>query len=903
MTGSTIEARLRPGRDANDTSWIVQRYARDWKAGVGQGVRYDPAQEALVLRSLPRPEIAADWLPLSPVKDREGNEYKADPENDLILRKPVCADGFSPIDGFGGSGFATGQLNTPTGLALDSHGRLYVADSGNGRVQVWDIARAEVVAVLTGDLVRPVHLAVSETRQVYVVDTVTRKVHVFSASFVQCNVFGLATIDPWTGETWRDVPAPRPLAITILADGSLAVFDPLRPLLWHMTASGCALEALAWPEAGAEPPGWAPTAARFEADGEIVLGPLDGGTHDLAWHRILVDADTPERTSISVQTFASNRPDAAPNNWAPLRPVKMPTAAADRSGAEFDRLVQSSDTLWNLATKGLTSRAKPDLFQFDGDGPVATDKLSLPAEIAARLQVGDVVRLTDGDGNSDEFAISAISDRPVAVLTSGALAAFVARDEVTLVARNDGVPAFGPVNLANWMPPAMPALAFSGSAETTTISHLLATILEPGDVISFLGAGSEARVEILEIDNEAAVEITLDRVVDINFANALLTSVDTVGRLVIRDTIETTEFLPEGNVVTLVDDVFSETHEIAFIDGPTQTIWLAKPMASDITAESWTNLEAISPRATDRGRYLWVRLVLSGRPLPAPREHVGPATKAVATPRIRMLRVTGPRPNLLNWLPAIFSERDQRFDAPGALFLERFLALFEGQFTRMEDAYESVSRLLNPRAADKEWLDFLAAWMDFAFDPSWPIEQRRLLVIEGAELQSAAGTPRALERYLEIYTGAPASVAEDFQGRPPPPMQLGARGALGIAPLGFEEGQDRFAHQFSVRVTLPSDRERDATISAIRRIVDTMKPAHTTYRLDLGEDRGSRIGMNSTVGGIFIPGSVLKDPCLCDPEAEPGPRGQTGQMPDGFRLGGHLGRGPISEFSHQGDPT
>ena len=54
----------------------------------------------------------------------------------------------------------------------------------------------------------------------------------------------LASRDAWTGEEWVAPPIAEPRAIAVLPDGSLAVFDPMRPMLWHMSACGDALDSL-----------------------------------------------------------------------------------------------------------------------------------------------------------------------------------------------------------------------------------------------------------------------------------------------------------------------------------------------------------------------------------------------------------------------------------------------------------------------------------------------------------------------------------------------------------------------------------------------------------------------------------------------------------------------------------
>jgi phage tail-like protein len=182
----------------------------------------------------------------------------------------------------------------------------------------------------------------------------------------------------------------------------------------------------------------------------------------------------------------------------------------------------------------------------------------------------------------------------------------------------------------------------------------------------------------------------------------------------------------------------------------------------------------------------------------------------------------------------------------------------------METALDSAARLMNPAATDPDWLDWIASWLDLAFDPTWPVDHRRRLVIEGAALQAGRGTPAALRRYLELYTGHPVAVTEAFRLRPQPPIELGARGALGVAPLGPAiEDAERFAHRFSVTVTLPDGVDPAAARVAVRAIVDAVKPTHSLYRLDIGSGAAPRIGMGTAVDGTVIPGARLEPPPGC----------------------------------------
>jgi len=127
------------------------------------------------------------------------------------------------------------------------------------------------------------------------------------------------------------------------------------------------------------------------------------------------------------------------------------------------------------------------------------------------------------------------------------------------------------------------------------------------------------------------------------------------------------------------------------------------------------------------------------------------------TPRVSSIRVRYPRVSYLDLLPPVF-----RRDPERGKFLERFLALFEGVFTGIEDRYEEFSRQLNPDSVPREIIDWLACLVDLSFDPSWPIEKRRALISEAMELYRTRGTVRGLERYVEIYTGHRPLIQERF---------------------------------------------------------------------------------------------------------------------------------------------
>ena len=87
-------------------------------------------------------------------------------------------------DDVGSLGSAPGQLSNPRGVAVDSAGNTYVADTGNSRVVVFDPEGRFVrswggFGNATGQFVKPWDLTVDNTDLVYVADTGNSRVQVF----------------------------------------------------------------------------------------------------------------------------------------------------------------------------------------------------------------------------------------------------------------------------------------------------------------------------------------------------------------------------------------------------------------------------------------------------------------------------------------------------------------------------------------------------------------------------------------------------------------------------------------------------------------------------------------------------------------------------------------------------
>lgn len=94
-----------------------------------------------------------------------------------------------------------GKFNFPTNAAIDSKGNLYVVDTGNSRVQVFDKNGAYVKSFgktgdLPGALARPKGIAVDSEDHLYVVDAAFQNVQVFNAEGRLLLAFGKGGLGP-----------------------------------------------------------------------------------------------------------------------------------------------------------------------------------------------------------------------------------------------------------------------------------------------------------------------------------------------------------------------------------------------------------------------------------------------------------------------------------------------------------------------------------------------------------------------------------------------------------------------------------------------------------------------------------------------------------------------------------
>jgi len=167
---------------------------------------------------------------------------------------------------------------------------------------------------------------------------------------------------------------------------------------------------------------------------------------------------------------------------------------------------------------------------------------------------------------------------------------------------------------------------------------------------------------------------------------------------------------------------------------------------------------------------------------------------------------------LLEFLPPVFMKDP---------LMGQFLRIFEDILNPIENTVGNLALYFDPLLTPEPILPWLASWVDITLNPSWPLEQRRELVSKAAELYRWRGTRRGLTEYLRIYTGRRPEILEYIPG-----MILDEKTQLGVNTVLGSSGT---GHHFTV--ILEVDEKEKIDMQVVRNIIESQKPAHTSYTL------------------------------------------------------------------------
>jgi uncharacterized protein (TIGR03437 family) len=190
--------------------------------------------------------------------DASGNVYIADTANNVV--RQISAKGVintiagNGTAGFGGDGGAatSAQLSAPQGVAVDSSGNVFVADTANARVRkisggtITTVAGSgtqgysgDGAAATSAQLNTPVGLAVDKAGNLYIADVDDSVVRKVSTSGAITTVAGNGS-QGYSGDTGPATGATLngPEGVAVDASGNLYITDTLNGVIRKVTASG-----------------------------------------------------------------------------------------------------------------------------------------------------------------------------------------------------------------------------------------------------------------------------------------------------------------------------------------------------------------------------------------------------------------------------------------------------------------------------------------------------------------------------------------------------------------------------------------------------------------------------------------------------------------------------------------
>jgi phage tail-like protein len=163
------------------------------------------------------------------------------------------------------------------------------------------------------------------------------------------------------------------------------------------------------------------------------------------------------------------------------------------------------------------------------------------------------------------------------------------------------------------------------------------------------------------------------------------------------------------------------------VDQLADSAWRTRAVAPGGTEDGWDCLVTSDP-----GRYLWLRLRLTGT--------------GQVTPSLTAVEVEFPRISLRRYLPSVYGTEPE-----SAAFTDRFLSLFDQSLREVETRVDDLPAVLDPMATP--FLDWLASWVGLAVDPRLPERTQRRLLARSARIYDLRGTQAGLRELLLLVLG------------------------------------------------------------------------------------------------------------------------------------------------------
>ena len=160
--------------------------------------------------------------------DSAGNLYIADTANHRIRKVTASTGNISTAAGTGIAGFrgdgaaaTSAQINRPRGVAVDGSGNLYIADTENHRIRKVDASTGNISTAARGGLPRGV--AVDSTGNLYIADTENHRIRKMDADGLLSTVAGTGILVPGDGVPAVRASLHRPTGLAVDGAGNLYI--------------------------------------------------------------------------------------------------------------------------------------------------------------------------------------------------------------------------------------------------------------------------------------------------------------------------------------------------------------------------------------------------------------------------------------------------------------------------------------------------------------------------------------------------------------------------------------------------------------------------------------------------------------------------------------------------------
>ena len=130
---------------------------------------------------------------------------------------------------------------------------------------------------------------------------------------------------------------------------------------------------------------------------------------------------------------------------------------------------------------------------------------------------------------------------------------------------------------------------------------------------------------------------------------------------------------------------------------------------------------------------------------------------------------------------------------------------------------DGLPAYLDPAIAPADFLDWLSGWVGVTLDETWPLERRRQLVADAAQLYRSRGTVAGLAAQVAIYTGGEVAVEDN--------------GAAAWSGTSGGSVPGKVAPLLKVRVTV--DDPNAVSLARLEALVATAKPAHVPHTIEV----------------------------------------------------------------------